>query len=298
MTRQEPRHIRFGTFRAHLPRRVAVVAAHDLHQVFAALHPLGFDAGLALSCASPLVRVVSPTAAVKMTAVVAIRTVRRHWLSSFDSLSLVTNATKTGKPRNGGTARPEPPVIEFPNHMNLKDFATLAVLGAGALWGVGAARAIDSRRRFRALTIELEDSITMPVLGKLVGGDDPERVGHRQGQRDTRRDRRFAPLLPAGRLRAHPYLRQEDEGLHDLPRLQRLSATTAGSSRSSSPSAAIGNGINGFKLDPDYAKNGKFYTTHMEDPSIEAPGGPQNTMFPGLNTPATRRPRRLRRRDR
>ena len=48
--------------------------------------------------------------------------------------------------------------------------------------------------------------------------------------------------------------------------------------------SGYGNGINGFNLDPDYAKNGKFYTTHMEDPSIEAPGGPQNTMFPGLQT--------------
>ena len=29
-------------------------------------------------------------------------------------------------------------------------------------------------------------------------------------------------------------------------------------------------------------RGGKFYTTHMEDPSIEAPGGPQTTMIPGL----------------
>ena len=56
-----------------------------------------------------------------------------------------------------------------------------------------------------------------------------------------------------------------------------------------------GNGLNGFNLDPDYAKNGKFYTTHMEDPSIEAPGGPQNTMFPALNVSDTRRRRRSRR---
>ena len=47
--------------------------------------------------------------------------------------------------------------------------------------------------------------------------------------------------------------------------------------------SGFGNGINGFNLDPDYAKNGKFYTTHMEDPSIEASGIPQNTMFPRLN---------------
>ena len=48
--------------------------------------------------------------------------------------------------------------------------------------------------------------------------------------------------------------------------------------------SGYGNGLNGFNLDPDYATNGRFYTTHMEDPSIEAPGGPQNTMFPALQS--------------
>jgi hypothetical protein len=44
-----------------------------------------------------------------------------------------------------------------------------------------------------------------------------------------------------------------------------------------------GNGLNGFYLDPEYAKNGKFYTTHIEDPSLAAPNLPDNTRFPGLN---------------
>src|SRR6478672_2979374 len=29
-----------------------------------------------------------------------------------------------------------------------------------------------------------------------------------------------------------------------------------------------GNGLNGFYLDPDYRRNGKFYTVHIEDPAI------------------------------
>src|SRR5919109_3539867 len=44
-----------------------------------------------------------------------------------------------------------------------------------------------------------------------------------------------------------------------------------------------GNGLNGFYLDPEYTKNGKFYTTHIEDPSIAASNLPDNTRFPGLN---------------
>jgi imidazolonepropionase-like amidohydrolase len=44
-----------------------------------------------------------------------------------------------------------------------------------------------------------------------------------------------------------------------------------------------GNGVNGFYLDPEYTKNGKFYTTHMEDPASTASILPDNSRFPGFN---------------
>ena len=44
-----------------------------------------------------------------------------------------------------------------------------------------------------------------------------------------------------------------------------------------------GNGLNGFYLDPEYSKNGKFYTTHIEDPSIAASNLPDNAHVPGFN---------------
>ena len=44
-----------------------------------------------------------------------------------------------------------------------------------------------------------------------------------------------------------------------------------------------GNGLNGFYLDPEYTKNGKFYTTHIEDPSIAGSNLPDTARFPGLN---------------
>ena len=44
-----------------------------------------------------------------------------------------------------------------------------------------------------------------------------------------------------------------------------------------------GNGINGFYLDPDYKRNGKFYTTHIEDPALPGSNLPNNAAFPGLN---------------
>ena len=32
--------------------------------------------------------------------------------------------------------------------------------------------------------------------------------------------------------------------------------------------AGYGNGLNGFYFDPDYRRNGKFYTVHTEDPAL------------------------------
>src|SRR3989454_3825857 len=44
-----------------------------------------------------------------------------------------------------------------------------------------------------------------------------------------------------------------------------------------------GNGLNGFYLDPDYTRNGRFYTVHIEDPALAGSNLPDNTNFPALN---------------
>jgi HAD superfamily hydrolase (TIGR01450 family) len=44
-----------------------------------------------------------------------------------------------------------------------------------------------------------------------------------------------------------------------------------------------GNGLNGFYLDPDYTRNGKFYTTHIENPALPGSNLPDNAHFPGVN---------------
>lgn len=43
-----------------------------------------------------------------------------------------------------------------------------------------------------------------------------------------------------------------------------------------------GNGLNGFYLDPDYTRNGKFYTVHIEDPALPGSNLPNNASAPGL----------------
>jgi hypothetical protein len=47
--------------------------------------------------------------------------------------------------------------------------------------------------------------------------------------------------------------------------------------------AGYGSGINAFYFDPDYRRNGKFYTVHFEDASLPGSNLPDNTNFPGLN---------------
>ncbi len=42
-------------------------------------------------------------------------------------------------------------------------------------------------------------------------------------------------------------------------------------------------GLITIQFDPDYRKNGKFYTIHMEDPSLNASDVPDNKNYPGLN---------------
>ena len=44
-----------------------------------------------------------------------------------------------------------------------------------------------------------------------------------------------------------------------------------------------GNGLNGFYLDTDYTRNGKFYTTHIEDPAMPGSNLPDNSKVPTLN---------------
>jgi hypothetical protein len=42
-------------------------------------------------------------------------------------------------------------------------------------------------------------------------------------------------------------------------------------------------GLTNFIFDPDYAKNGVFYTLHMEDPATDAPAAPKSGVVPGLD---------------
>ena len=136
---------------------------------------------------------------------------------------------------------------------------------------------------FPGLTIELEDTVTMPITGKLVGAETPNESALSRVnaiREETGGSTRWFLPVVSGPIYIYDkntkafttYL--DFNGFGDNRGLFKKFYTLSG----------YGNGINGFNLDPDYRTNGKFYTTHMEDPSVEAPGIPQNTMFPGLKT--------------
>jgi hypothetical protein len=46
----------------------------------------------------------------------------------------------------------------------------------------------------------------------------------------------------------------------------------------------LASGFISFQFDPDYVRNGKFYTIHLEDPDLPGSNLPDNKNFPGLKT--------------
>lgn len=47
--------------------------------------------------------------------------------------------------------------------------------------------------------------------------------------------------------------------------------------------AGYGNGLNVVQFDPDYRRNGRFYTVHIEDPALPGSNLPDGAHVPGLN---------------
>jgi Glucose / Sorbosone dehydrogenase len=158
---------------------------------------------------------------------------------------------------------------------------SLALVTGCALWTLSAFA--QTPPTFPGLTIEIEDHVAMPITGKLVGAETPNESSLSRVnaiREETGGSHRWFLPVVSGPVYIYDkntkafatYL--DFNGHGDNRGLFKKFFTITG----------FGNGINGFNLDPEYRTNGKFYTTHMEDPSIEAPAGPQNTMFAGLNT--------------
>ncbi len=132
------------------------------------------------------------------------------------------------------------------------------------------------------LTIEIKDFVTMPMTGAVDGAGQVmsllSRVNFLREEPGGAKKRLFVndlngPLfiLDKETKKLTTYLdfngREGRGGLfHKLPFENGFS-----------------NGFISFTFDPDYARNGKFYTIHLEDPALPGTTMPDNTNFKGLN---------------
>ena len=131
------------------------------------------------------------------------------------------------------------------------------------------------------LALEIADYLALPITGKLDGTGQTDGMLARVNafrEEPGATERTFLVDLNGPRL--HP--RQDDQAPDDVSRLQRPRRP-----QRPLPQARVrsrfGNGVVTFQFDPDYSRNGRFYTVHIEDPALEASALPDNTNLPGFN---------------
>src|SRR5215470_16427342 len=124
------------------------------------------------------------------------------------------------------------------------------------------------------MTIELKDYVTMPMTGLVDGKSTNEVLLSRvNGLREEPggANRFFVPdlngplyILDKETKKLTTYL--DFNGREGHPGLFHKLFVEVG----------YGSGLNGFYFDPDYRRNGKFYTVHTEDPAVGASNLPDN----------------------
>jgi mono/diheme cytochrome c family protein len=127
--------------------------------------------------------------------------------------------------------------------------------------------------------LELADYAQMPITGELDGEATRGLLARVNFMRDEPGGRRFfvsdlnGPLyiLDKTTKRFTTYL--DFNGVAGRPGLFRKLTFERN----------FATGLTAFAFDPDYARNGVFYTIHMEDPTIAAPAEPRAGAVPGLD---------------
>ena len=132
-----------------------------------------------------------------------------------------------------------------------------------------------------AMTIELRDYATLPITGKLDG----------TGQVD-------GLLARVNSIREEPggasrlFVSDLNGPLYILDKTKRTVTTYLDfNGRDGRPGlfhrfafdVGYGNGLVTVQFDPDYRRNGRFYTVHIEDPGVEAPSAPDNANLRSLD---------------
>ena len=133
------------------------------------------------------------------------------------------------------------------------------------------------------ITLEVKDYATLPITGVLDG----------KGQTNGLLARiNFLREEPGGR-RGRFFINDLYGPLYILDKVSRKLTTyldfngregRTGIFHKLSYESGWANGFVNFIFDPDYARNGRFYTIHVEDPALPGSALPDNTSFPGFKT--------------
>jgi len=143
-------------------------------------------------------------------------------------------------------------------------------------------------------TLELRDFVVMPMTGLVDGKGSNELLLSRVNT--LREEAGGAKRLFISDLNGPLYILDKDTKALKVYLDFNGNPGRKGIFRRLTIQQGYGNGLNGFYLDPDYTRNGKFYTTHIEDPALPGSNLPDATNIPGLNvsgyttTPAIRTP--------
>ena len=133
----------------------------------------------------------------------------------------------------------------------------------------------------QTLTLEIQDFATVPITGLPVGKTSNEMLLARVNairEEPGGADRLFVVDMNGPVYIVDKKTRQfakylDFDGRDDRPGLFHRFYITSG----------YGNGINGFAFDPDYRRNGKFYTVHLEHYDMPVSNMPDDRGHPGLN---------------
>ena len=122
-----------------------------------------------------------------------------------------------------------------------------------------------------------EDYAALPVTADYTDANTRSQLARVNYLRDEPGGRRFFVNDLNGPLYI---LDKQTKTVHDVSRLQRR-AGQSGLFPKFTYERNFATGLTNVILDPDYTRNGVFYTLHMEDPSMPAPAAPRSGVVPG-----------------
>src|SRR4051812_2444262 len=132
-----------------------------------------------------------------------------------------------------------------------------------------------------SLTIDLQDVVALPITGSLDG----------RGQTD-------GLLARVNSLREEPgganrfFVNDLNGPLYILDKRTKALTTYldfngraghTGVFHRFAYETGYANGLVAVQFDPDYRRNGRFYTVHIEDPAVEGAAAPDNAPLPSLD---------------